>query len=227
MLPANKVRERLDRLIRLSKVDDYASISILIGKNHAYIQQFIRRGIPKRLKEEDRRKIAAHFNIPEWELGGPLDGRISPKGRRGFSESGAMGLVMIPCYDIRASAGFGAFVDREWAENYMPFQTSFLNELTHSLPEKLSVIRVLGDSMAPTLDDGDHILVDTVETTPGRDGVYVIRSEDVLNVKRVAVNPATGLLSIKSDNPLYEDWSDVSPKTVTIIGKVLWAGRNL
>lgn len=227
MIPSKKVRERLDNLIRLSKNDDYSSVSILIEKNHAYIQQFISRGIPKRLKEEDRRKIAGHFNVPEWELGGPVDHPIPAKARRGFSESPAIGIVMIPCYDVRASAGFGAFVDREWAEDYMPFQNNFLNSLTHTPSENLSVIKVMGDSMAPTLTDGDQILVDTMETTPGRAGVYVLRSDEVLNVKRVSANPSTGFLSIKSDNPLYEDWLDVDPKTVQIIGKVLWTGRNL
>lgn len=227
MIPASKARERLDQLIRQSKEDDYASVSQLIGKNHAYIQQFINRGIPKRLNEEDRRKIARHFNVSEWELGGPLDTRLPSRGRRGFSGAAPSGIVMIPCYDIRASAGFGAFVDREWAEEYMPFQTSFLNSLTRTPAEKLSAIKVLGDSMSPTLDDGDQILVDTEGVTPGRDGIYVLRSEDVLNVKRLSVNPATGRLSIKSDNPLYENWNEVDPKTVQIIGKVLWAGRNL
>ena len=85
----------------------------------------------------------------------------------------------------------------------------------------------MGDSMSPTLDDGDQILVDTRETSPEREGIYVIRTDDVLNVKRVSANPATGLLTIKSDNPLYDTWADVDPKTVQIIGKVLWAGRKL
>lgn len=227
MIPNKKARERLDDLIRVSKSDDFSSISILIGKNHAYIQQFISRGIPKRLKEEDRRKIAGHFNIPEWQLGGPVDHPIATRNRRGFSESQTSGIVMIPSYDVSASAGFGAFVDREWAEDYMPFQTNFLNSLTHTPSENLSVIKVMGDSMSPTLNDGDRILVDTLETTPGRAGVYVLRSDEVLNVKRVSVNPSTGFLSIKSDNPLYENWNDVDPETVHIIGKVLWAGRNL
>ena len=227
MIPSKKVRDRLDSLIRASRDDDYASISILIGKNHAYIQQFIRRGIPKRLKEEDRRKIARHFNVAEWELGGPLETPAPTRSRRGFSDAGTAGIVLIPCYDVSASAGFGAFVEREWAEEYMPFQSNFLHALTQTPAEKLSIIRVDGDSMAPTLNDGDRILVDTQARTPGRDGVYVLRSDDVLNVKRLSVNPATGLLSIKSDNPLYDNYFDVDPETVQVIGKVLWAGRNL
>ena len=149
MLPGETVRKRLDDLIRQSRKDDYTSVSALIGKNHAYIQQFIHRGVPQRLKEEDRRQIAHYFNVPEWELGGPFDDRKGPSYVPGFSDSPDEGIVMIPSYDIRASAGFGSFVEREWTDEFMPFQSRFLKTLTASSPNHLAVITVTGDSMAP------------------------------------------------------------------------------
>jgi phage repressor protein C with HTH and peptisase S24 domain len=227
MLPNKTVRERLDTLVRQSKKDDYTSISILIGKNHAYIQQFIQRGIPKRLKEEDRRTIARYFNVPEWELGSPFQNQSGSAYIPGFSDFGDDGIVMIPSYDIRASAGFGAFVEREWTDNFMPFQNHFINSLTQSNPDNLSILTVCGDSMIPTLSDGDCILVDMLETTLKGDGIYVIRNDDTLCVKRISVNPSTGLLAIKSDNHLYETWPDCKPSEVNIIGRVIWVGRNL
>ena len=227
MLPNKTVRERLDTLIRQSKKDDYSSISALIGKNHAYIQQFIQRGIPKRLKEEDRRTMARYFNIPEWELGSPFQNQSGSAYIPGFSDFGNDGIIMIPSYDIKASAGFGAFVEREWTDNFMPFQNRFLNSLTQSNPDNLSILTVSGDSMIPTLSDGDCILVDTLETTLKRDGIYVIRNDETLSVKRISVNPSTGLLAIKSDNPLYETWPDCKPSDINIIGRVIWVGRNL
>ena len=72
MIPIEKVRLKLDELIRQSRNDDYTSVSQLIGKNHAYIQQFINRGVPSGLKEKDRKVIAKHFGVQEWEIGGPL-----------------------------------------------------------------------------------------------------------------------------------------------------------
>lgn len=227
MLPSETVRARLDALIRLSKTDDYTSLSTLIGKNRAYIQQFIQRGVPQRLKEEDRRTIARYFNIPEWELGSPFEHPAGSSYASGFSDSGEADIVMIPFYEVSASAGFGAFVDREWAENFMPFQSRFLKELTPSNPDHLSVLSVSGDSMTPTLSDGDRILVDSQECKLKRDGIYVIRNDEVLSVKRISVNPSTGLLTIKSDNPLYESWSNCRLEDTSIIGKVIWAGRNL
>ena len=227
MLPSETVRHRLAELIRQDKKNDYASISALIGKNHAYIQQFIRRGIPRRLKEEDRRKIAHYFNVPEWDLGGPFKDRGGSSYVPGFSDSPDQGIIMIPSYDIRASAGYGAFVEREWTDEFMPFQNQFLKKLTSSNPNHLAVITVTGDSMTPTLSEGDRILVDTQESKLKRDGIYVIRNDETLSVKRISVNPSSGLLTIKSDNPLYQTWSEVKPQSIHIIGRVVWVGRNL
>ncbi len=227
MLPNETVRKRLENLIRLARDDDYASVSALIGKNHAYIQQFIQRGVPQRLKEEDRRTIAGYFNVPEWELGSPFEHPRASSYVSGFSDSGDSGIIMIPAYDIRASAGFGAFVEREWTEDYMPFKSRFLKKLTQSNPDNLSILTVTGDSMDPTLSDEDLILVDTQEAGLISDGIYVIRNEETLSVKRISVNPVNGLLSIKSDNSLYESWPDCKIDDIQIIGKVIWAGRNL
>ena len=63
-------RAVLERLIR-ERREDYAGLSRLLGRNAAYMQQFIRRGTPKRLAEDDRRTLARYFGIEETLLGGP------------------------------------------------------------------------------------------------------------------------------------------------------------
>lgn len=68
-----QVRQRLDHLVRRSAEDDYASVSLLIGKNHAYIQQFIKRGVPKCLHENDLDYIADHFCVSPDYFGAPED----------------------------------------------------------------------------------------------------------------------------------------------------------
>jgi phage repressor protein C with HTH and peptisase S24 domain len=94
-------------------------------------------------------------------------------------------------------------------------------------PVNLSLIAVDGDSMDPTLGDGDDIMVDhSAPFRPLRDGIYVLRMDDVLLVKRIAMGPS-GKLTIRSDNPQYPDWDDVKPESVNIIGRVVWTGRRL
>ena len=64
------VREELDRLIRQRNVG-YSAVSRLLNRNPAYIQQFIKRGSPRKLDDEDRRILARFFGVDEQVLGGP------------------------------------------------------------------------------------------------------------------------------------------------------------
>ena len=82
--------------------------------------------------------------------------------------------------------------------------------------------------MSPTLADGDEILVDTSEAARKlRDGIYVLRFEDALMVKRLAPNPASRRLSITSDNDAYPSWPDCDPAAIDVIGRVIWSGRRV
>ena len=63
-------RRMLDRLLTEKGVD-YAQLSARIGRNPAYIQQYIKRGSPRRLGEQDRARIAAYLGVSEALLGGP------------------------------------------------------------------------------------------------------------------------------------------------------------
>ena len=95
-------------------------------------------------------------------------------------------------------------------------------------PPYVSIIRVDGESMAPTLHHGDDILVDHSDASAKlRDGVYVLRLDDVLMVKRIALGPRRGMFSILSDNSLYPSWQEIDPALVTIVGRVLWVGHML
>ena len=63
------VRTHLQKLME-DRGDDCLSISRLLGRNAAYFQQYLRRGVPKRLKEDDRRTLANYFGVDELALGG-------------------------------------------------------------------------------------------------------------------------------------------------------------
>lgn len=206
-------RAALDRLI-VENGDDYAGLSKLIGRNAAYVQQFIKRGTPKRLPEAERGILARYFGVDERVLGGFA------------SPAGKAGLRLIPKLAVGASAGPGAMNDGEALAGKIGFDEKWLRKLGLD-PKQLSLIRVEGDSMLPTLADGDDIMVDrAAATTPVRDGIHVIRMDDVLMVKRLSRGPA-GHLSVLSDNPAYPGWADVEGATVAVIGRVVWAGRRL
>lgn len=216
----NDPRANLERLIRKNG-DDFSSLSRMLGKNPAYIQQYIKRGTPRKLDEEDRRKLAEFYAVDEQLLGAaaPASGPIKHNDTH-------FNMVRIKQLQLGASAGPGSLADDEAAQDSMAFGAKWLKQLGTD-PAKLSLISVDGDSMDPTLCDGDDIMVDhSAAERPLRDGIYVLRMNDVLLVKRVALRPS-GKLSIRSDNTRYPDWNDVEPQEVNIIGRVVWTGRRL
>jgi hypothetical protein len=215
-------RVLLDQLIR-ERGHDYQTLSRLIGRNAAYIQQYIKRGTPRRLEEGDRRRIAAFLGVPDTLLGG-LSVTVSAPRTTGAK---APPMLVVPQLAIGASAGPGANVDGEGVEAGFAFDPRWLRRLGAD-PRALSIIAVEGDSMAPTLNDGDDILVDSADAAARlRDGIYVLRMDDMLMVKRVARLPVAGRISVKSDNPLYPSWPDLAADAVALVGRVVWAGRRV
>jgi hypothetical protein len=82
--------------------EDYVSLSRMLGRNAAYIQQFIRRRTPCKLDAEDRRTLARYLRIDEALLGGPRAIVIAkPQPRRDAD------FVRIPRRAVGASAGPG------------------------------------------------------------------------------------------------------------------------
>jgi phage repressor protein C with HTH and peptisase S24 domain len=209
-------RAVLERLCA-ERGEDFAGLSRMLGRNPAYIQQFVRRGVPKRLKEEERRKLARYFSVPETLLGGPPD-----------SEQAPGGLVSVKRHPVSVSAGPGALVSEELGKPYFAFDDRWLKALNASQPSQLSIVRVEGDSMAPTLNAGDDVLVDLGDSSERlRDGIYVLRIDDAVVVKRLALNPTGRRVTVQSDNPAYPDWPDCSLSDIKPIGRVIWSGRRI
>lgn len=210
----DNVRTTLDRLIQ-ERGEDYAALSRLLGRNPAYIQQFIRRGSPRRLAEGDRQLLARYLGVAESLLGGPV------------RKDDDRGLHAVPQLTVAASAGAGALLESEQVIAHLGFDRGWLKKMSQT-PHLVSAIIVRGDSMLPTLSEGDDILVDAGDAADRlRDGIYVLRHEDTLLVKRIARHPASGKISIRSDNPAYPAWEDCDPAEICVIGRVIWVGRRL
>ena len=117
----NDPRQVLERLCA-ERGEDFAGLSRLLGRNPAYIQQYIRRGTPRRLKEDERRTLARYFAVPETVLGGPPQTEL-PSAGAGAGDAGA----------VRASAGPGALPDeRARRMPYFAFDERWLRALTGS-----------------------------------------------------------------------------------------------
>lgn len=188
--------------------ESLAALSRMIGRNDAYLQQFVTRGSPRVLAEEDRGLLASYLGVAETMLGAPA-ARVT-------------GPVPIPRIDATASAGLGAPLQQDIRAGTEVIDPQVLARLGVA-PRDLSIIVARGDSMMPTIADGDEMLVDCADRRPvGQGGIFVVRLEDGLLVKRVSMSPAG--YKLVSDNPAFVT---LVRRSVDIVGRVVRLSRAL
>ena len=136
------------------------------------------------------------------------------------------GLSEISRYEVQASAGSG-FV----AEDHSPIENLAFHKkwsrpnLNHG-PDHLVLITVEGDSMSPTLEDNDLLLVDSNQQVCTREGIYLIRMDGNSMVKRLQPTPR-GEIQIISDNSQYPTLTMEKDElsSLSILGRSIWFGR--
>lgn len=198
-------RAVLDGLIARDGVS-LSTLSRVVGRNAAWMQQYLRRGTPRLLPERERALIAGFFGIDEAVLGGATPPAI----------------VRVPRLAVSVSAGPGRLVTSEATVASAGYAAEDLARLGIRASDA-AILDVRGDSMQPTLIDGDRILVDRGQRVPGkRAAIWVLRCGDELLVKRLARD--ADMWRIISDNaperrvPLAE---------VTVLGRVVELVRLL
>ena len=55
----------------------------------------------------------------------------------------------------------------------------------------------------------------------------MLRIDDALLVKRIALNPIGRRVTVQSDNPAYPPWPDCTLAETDCIGRVIWSGRRI
>ena len=208
------------RLVQLAAAQgaSLSGLSELIGRNSTYLQQFVRKGSPRKLEETDRRTLARFFGVNEAELGAPEENSSAAAGKPARRE-----WIDVPRLALGASAGPGVLAGEELPIGAFRFGARWLREQGLD-PAQLSAIRVEGDSMEGTLRDGDEILVDRTPR-PWRDGIHVVRAGDALLVKRLDTG-RPGVVALVSDNPAYRTL-ELARAEVEVIGRVVWKSGRL
>jgi phage repressor protein C with HTH and peptisase S24 domain len=121
--------------------------------------------------------------------------------------------------DINASAGGGADNDYEEIEELeIPEQFVFMlggeRELKH-----IEAINVSGDSMEPTFSYNDIAFINRDKKDINRGGIFTIRTEAGLFIKRIQKR-IDGKLDIISDNSVYPTQT-LAPDEMEVIGRVV------
>ncbi|MCE2920361.1 MAG: helix-turn-helix transcriptional regulator [bacterium] len=229
-------RLRVMKLIQ-QKRTDLKNASLAIGRNAAYLQQYLYRGIPKTLPEDAREALAAFLGVPEESLRPPKTESAAEPALPPVIAAppptaiggGMPGFSQVPELDVRASAGHGAFHegDEEIKAVWM-FPDAVIRHELRARSANLRIITIDGDSMEPLLASGDRVLVDTAQRVPAPPGIFVIWDGLGIVAKRIEHIPTAepSRIVIKSVNPIYGDYERPTEE-VNIIGRVIWAGKKL
>ncbi len=132
--------------------------------------------------------------------------------------------ALVPLYDVRVSAGAGAFVESEEVVQNLAFRRVWLKKMGLEA-SKLALVSACGDSMEPTFSDGDLLLVDLRKVELKDGAIHVIRNNDHLLVKRMQVGLGDAVI-IVSDNSRYRPLK-TRRDCLDVIGRVVWRGGQM
>ena len=121
--------------------------------------------------------------------------------------------------NMNVSAGGGAYCEEEPEENYLYIDKASAERIGITNIDNIEAVRVVGDSMQPTLSENSTILVDRTKIELGSGGIYVVNTSSGVFVKRLAVNPKGGI-DLISDNKAYGTVT-VPFEEIVIVGKVV------
>lgn len=220
----------------------YNALSKELGHNPTYLQQFLKRGTPRALKEGDRRKLARRLGVHEHELvpaedrqehidsetiAAGLDydqsnfNQAEPPFRDAIAQiAGRMGggstgeVVTIQAGEMRTV---------EPVAEWWRVPPSVVRFFSGAPTSRLAAWPMDGDSMEPTIKRTDIVFVDTGRQSIEPDGIWAVDFGRGRTLKRIRIKRTdTGTRwFLTSDNPIYEP-EDYAPEEVTIFGRYVF-----
>lgn len=134
--------------------------------------------------------------------------------------------VLVPQLEIGYSMGGGSVFEDFQQTDLVPFPRNWLAPMIKGAFADLFVARGEGDSMMPTLLDGDLVIVDTSQKRiDQQDRLWCLSYGELGMIKRVRQQPDGGI-QVLSDNPAVSPFTAYDEE-VHVIGRVVWIGRRV
>lgn len=135
-------------------------------------------------------------------------------------------MIHIQKLDLSLSMGPGTLIEDYVEAEPVGFDLAFIRTITRSPSDRLKLVTGIGDSMYPTLNWGDAIMIDTTDRALTRqDGIYWIDLFGAAGIKRLRT-VGKGKIMVKSDNPTVDD-QEVDTRELRIEGRAIWVARGL
>ena len=203
-----------------------AAVAAASKLNRSFIYDILR-GKSVRPSRAKLEKVAAVLRVDvDWLVDG--DGAVEGEAPKIYTPDTT--FVAVSGVRARASAGGGSVVHAgdDVVDKHYHFRLSWIEDELGADPRDLRIMQVQGDSMMPTLNDGDTILVDMGRKRPYPPGLFVLHDGMGLVAKRVEHIPSSdpARLRITSDNPSYSQYECLAEE-VNVVGRVRWYARKL
>lgn len=227
----NTFADRFRETLKQKGLKKQKEIAAIIGISNGYLSELLS---GKKLPSEMLLSlIESKLGInSKWLLNGELPMFMKVSKEAGLekplkvAEEGGIckDFVFVPQINGNISPG-GRLVEDRMIEMKIAFRQGWIQR--RGDPKNMSLIRVSGDSMEPTLISGDLVLVDHNRNyIDPQGGIYAIIIDDTIMIKRVQILFPSKKIRIISDNNRYNP-VDVEMDSVRIYGKVIWFGREI
>lgn len=152
------------------------------------------------------------------------EGEVAEADASGERQAGEFDYV--PMVKARLSGGGGSLETSADVVGYYAFRRGWLAGKGDI--RSMRLMRVTGESMEPTLEDEDVVLVDLSQRDILTGKIYAVRIDDEIVVKRLDKKPGT--LVLISDNRRFYDPLEIGlgeQVNVDILGRVIWMAREV
>jgi phage repressor protein C with HTH and peptisase S24 domain len=218
-------------------------LSRSLGLSHSAVSVWARIGIPNdgvvmkiaHLLGVDFREILVPFEVTEEDNHGdseiiqtkPVSSQIKISLPINTEEHNQrVDFVLVDMLGVRAACGYGECNGEVYDVEQIAVPRSWF-PMIRLRAEYIKMLRITGDSMSPSINDGDMAMVDISDRQIRDNRIYVVRKGDELQVKRL-FKRYDGSIEKRSDNRSYD--VEVVPKEVVgaqfeVIGRVVWTGK--
>lgn len=203
-----------------------AQVAEMAGVNRSFVYDILR----GRSTRPGLDRLAEVARVLKVELDWLIHGTGDVEGASPFIENPDDSFVAIAHAGVRPSMGGGAVV---LEENVTPgrayhFRRSWIKHGLKASPSQLRIMTVEGDSMEPTLLEGDTVLVDMTKRAPSPPGIFVLDDGMGLVAKRLQHVPNSDPPAVRviSDNKHYPEYERTADE-VHIVGRIRWFAREV
>lgn len=216
----------LERLKIVTNSTNYAELARKLNIKDSTIRTWKTRGT---IPYEACAIVTLNYNTTlEWLL----NGQDTPQNRVNETPAITYNQLSLPFYDLQISidgSKQACLVENKKLGQITSFSTDYVRNELNVVPVNAFLMHARGDSMNPTIKDGAVLMINK-DIEPLIDGIYVIRQDAALLVKRLH-NLTSGKIKVISDNEIYQayevDKSALVADNVEILGRVVWAGQKV